>query len=66
MKNYKKYNEGDVVLILHSHSGNEGKIGKILEVRHSFCKVQLEDSKKPVNCTYGQFKKLELNESTEE
>ena len=31
MKNYKLYNIGDIVEIIHSHSDDKGKIGKIYE-----------------------------------
>ncbi len=56
MKNYKLYNVGDTVCITHSHSDDIGKIGKITEVRHSFCKIEIEN--KVRNHTYGQFKKI--------
>lgn len=56
MKNYKLYNVGDEVIITFSHGDDKGKIGKIIEVRHSFCKIQIDGYKKPVNHTYGQFK----------
>lgn len=63
MKNYKLYNVGDVVEIIHSHSSDKGKIGTIVEVRPSFCKIEIEGYNKPLNHTYGQFKKLEGDES---
>ena len=59
MKNYKLFNVGDVVEILHSHSDDKGKIGKIVEVRPSFCKIEIEGYSKPKNHTYGQFKKIQ-------
>lgn len=59
MKNYKLFNVGDVVEILHSHSDDKGKIGKIVEVRPSFCKIEIEGYPKPKNHTYGQFKKIQ-------
>lgn len=52
------YNIGDVVEILHSHSDDKGKIGTIVEVRPSFCKIEIEGYPKPKNHTYGQFKKI--------
>ena len=58
MKNYKLYNPGDKVKIIHSHSDDIGKEGIIVEVRNSFCKIALEGYPKPRNHTYGQFKKL--------
>lgn len=59
MKNYMRFKVGDVVKILHSHSDDKGKIGKIVEVRPSFCKIEIEGYPKPRNHTYGQFEKLE-------
>ena len=58
MKNYLKYNVGDRVEIIFSHSDDKGKIGKITEVRPSFCKIQIEGYPKTKNHTYGQFKKV--------
>lgn len=58
MKNYKLFNVGETVEIVHSHSDDLGKIGTIVEVRPSFCKIQIEGYKKPRNHTYGQFKKV--------
>lgn len=58
MKNYKNFNVGDEVIILHSHSDDKGKTGIITEVRHSFCKIQIPRYNKPKNHTYGQFKKI--------
>ena len=55
MKNYEKYNIGDKVIILHSHSDDEGKEGIITEVKRSFCKIKIEGYSKPHNHTYGQF-----------
>ena len=62
MKNYKLFNVGDKVEIIHSHSNDIGKIGTIVEVRHSFCKIDIginpQNGKRLiVNHTYGQFKK---------
>lgn len=59
MKNYKKYNIGDRVVITHSHSDDIGKTGTIAEVRHSFCKIDIEGYSKPKNHTYGQFERIE-------
>lgn len=56
MKNYLNYNIGDQVEITRSHSDDKGKIGTIIEVRHSFCKIQIDNTIK--NYTYGQFKKV--------
>lgn len=58
MKNYKLFNVGDIVEIIHSHSDDLGKTGKIVEVRPSFCKIEIEGYNKPRNHTYGQFKKI--------
>lgn len=58
MKNYKLYSPGDRVFIVHSHSDDEGKEGTIIEVRHSFCKIQVDDYPRIMNHTYGQFKKI--------
>lgn len=54
MKNYKKYNVGDQVIIVHTHNDDLNKIGIITEVRHSFCKIDIDG--KLYNHTYGQFK----------
>lgn len=64
MKNYEKYNIGDKVIILHSHSDDKGKEGIITEVRHSFCKINIginPQNGKPLikNHCYGQFKKID-------
>lgn len=59
MKHYKLFNVGDVVKILHSHSDDLNKIGTIVEVRSSFCKIQIDGYPKPRNHTYGQFKKVD-------
>ncbi len=59
MKHYKLFNIGDVVKILHSHSDDLNKIGTIVEVRPSFCKIQIDGYPKPRNHTYGQFKKVD-------
>lgn len=58
MKNYKKYNIGDRVKIIHSHSDDIGQTGIITEVRHSFCKIKIGETIK--NHTYGQFKKEDM------
>lgn len=59
MKNYKLYNKGDKVIITHSHSDDVGKIGTIVEVRCSFCKIAIDGYPKPLNHTYAQFKHAE-------
>lgn len=59
MKNYYLYNIGDKVKIVRSHSDDLGKEGIIVEVRPSFCKIQIEGYNKPKNHTYGQFIKIE-------
>lgn len=59
MKNYLKYNVGDRVEIVFSHSDDKGKTGTIVEVRNSFCKIQLDGSSVIKNHTYGQFKTIE-------
>lgn len=57
MKNYKLYEVGDDVEIIHSHTKTEiGKVGTITEVRHSFCKILIDG--KVVNHPYGHFKKI--------
>lgn len=61
-----KYKVGDVVKILHSHSDDIGKVGKIVEVRCSFCKIEIEGYPKPRNHTYGQFKKIDEIENESE
>lgn len=58
MKNYKLHNVGDKVIITQTNGDDLGKIGTIVEVRHSFCKIQIEGYKKPLNHTYSQFKKI--------
>lgn len=58
MKNYKLFNEGDKVIILHSHSDDINQVGTIIEVRHSFCKIKL-DSGVIKNHIYGQFKLIQ-------
>lgn len=65
-KNYKNYNVGDKVEIIFSHSDDKGKIGTIVEVRHSFCKIDIgihpQNGKRHiVNHTYGQFKKINVD-----
>ena len=42
MKNYLKYNVGDRVEIVFSHSDDKGKTGTIVEVRNSFCKILID------------------------
>lgn len=68
MKHYKLFNKGDKVEIIFSHSNDKGKIGTIIEVRPSFCKIDIginPQNNKPliVNHTYGQFRKVEDNET---
>lgn len=64
-KNYKNWNVGDVVQIVFSHSDDKGKIGTIVEVRNSFCKIDIGENK-PKNHTYGQFVRYEdKSEQTE-
>lgn len=58
MKNYKLYSVGDRVVITHTHKDDLGKEGIIREVRHSFCKIEIEGYAKLQNHTYGQFKKV--------
>lgn len=58
MKNYLKYSVGDKVQIIHTHGDDLNKIGIIKEVRPSFCKIEIEGYNKPLNHTYGQFKKI--------
>lgn len=55
-KNYKNYTVGDKVIILHSHIDDIGQTGIITEVRHSFCKIEINGKER--NHTYGQFKKV--------
>ena len=57
MKNHKLFNVGDKVEIVHSHSDDIGQIGTIIEVRPSYCKIQLPNDKVK-NHTYGQFVKV--------
>lgn len=58
MKNYLKFKVGDEVKIIFSHSDDLNKTGIIVEVRPSFCKIEIEGYPKPRNHTYGQFKKV--------
>ena len=58
MKNYKLFNIGDKVKIIRSHSDDINKVGTIVEVRPSFCKIEIEGYTKPNNHTYGQFVKI--------
>lgn len=53
-KNYKNWSVGQKVQIVHTHSDDLDKIGTIVEVRHSFCKINIDG--KIYNHTYGQFK----------
>ncbi len=62
MKNYKLYNVGDIVQIIFSHSDDLGKIGKIIEVRPSFCKIEVEGYPKPRNHTWNQVKKINTDQ----
>lgn len=57
-KNYKLWNVGDKVQIVHSHSDDLNKVGVVVEVRPSFCKIEVKGYPKPRNHTYGQFKRL--------
>ena len=57
-KNYKLWNVGDRVKIIRSHSDDLGKEGIIVEVRPSFCKIEIEGYQKPKNHTYGQFERV--------
>lgn len=59
MKNFERFKVGDKVQIVFSHSDDKDKIGTIVEVRPSFCKIEVEGYKKPRNHTYGQFKLVE-------
>lgn len=61
MKNYQLFHPGDKVEITLSHSDDCGKIGTIVEVRHSFCVIdcgRYKQNGKPwyYNHTYGQFR----------
>lgn len=64
-KNYKLYNIGDKVKITFSHSDDLNMVGTLVEVRPSFCKIDLGLYKpngiKPDirNHTYGQFEKID-------
>lgn len=58
MKNRDNFNVGDKVIIVRTHGDDLNKIGTIVDIRCSFCKIQIEDYKKPVNHCYGQFKKI--------
>lgn len=64
MKNFERFKVGDKVQIVFSHSDDKGKIGTIVEVRPSFCKIEIEGYKKPKNHCYKQFIKIEDNENT--
>lgn len=63
-KNYKLWNINERVEIIFSHSDDKGKTGTIVEVRPSFCKIQIDNeflpNGKPLikNHTYGQFKRI--------
>ena len=63
MKNYKLWNVGDRVKIIHSHSDDLGKEGVIVEVRNSFCKIDIginpQNGKRLIkNHCYGQFQRV--------
>lgn len=64
-KNYKLFNVGDKVKITFSHSDDLNMVGTLVEVRPSFCKIDLglykPNGVKPdiKNHTYGQFEKIE-------
>lgn len=64
MKNYKEWHIGERVQIVLSHSDDKDKLGTIIEVRPSFCKIQIDNeflqNGKPLikNHTYGQFKRI--------
>lgn len=58
MKNCLKYQVGDKVQIIHSHSDDLNKVGTIKVVRPSFCQIEIEGYSKLRNHTYGQFKKI--------
>lgn len=67
-KNYKLYNVGDKVEIIHSHSDDKGKIGIITEVRHSFCKIDIgihpqNGKRNIVNHCWNQVRKIVDNEN---
>lgn len=57
-KNYKNWSVGDKVQIVFSHSDDKGKVGTVVEVRPSFCKIEVGGYSKPRNHTYGQFIKI--------
>ena len=63
-KNYKNWNVGERVVITFSHSDDINKTGTVVEVRPSFCKIQIDNeflqNGKPLikNHTYGQFKRI--------
>lgn len=61
MKNYKLWKVGDMCKITRTHGDDLGKIGKIVEVRPSFCKIEIEGYKKPLNHCYTQFIKVDEN-----
>ena len=64
-KNYKLYNIGDKVKITFSHSDDLNMVGTLVEVRPSFCKIDVglykPNGVKPDirNHTYGQFEKID-------
>lgn len=45
MKNYKLWKVGDMCKIVRTHGDDLRKIGKIVEVRPSFCKIEIEGYK---------------------
>ena len=57
MKNCELFNAGDQVKIVRTHSDDLDQIGTIIEVRPSYCKIQLPNGKVK-NHTYGQFTKV--------
>lgn len=61
MKNYKLWKVGDMCKIVRTHGDDLGKIGKVVEVRPSFCKIEIEGYKKPLNHCYKQFIKVDEN-----
>lgn len=56
MKNWKTFKVGEKVKITSTHGDDLGKEGEIVEVRCSFCKINIDG--KIVNHTYAQFKRI--------
>lgn len=54
MKNYQKHKINDEVIITSTHKDDLNKIGKIVEIHHSYCKIKIDN--KIYNHTYSQFK----------